>query len=159
MTEDLIYARNGQVHICIASGYDREHTECTLDEAREYAQQLADSIAECERQAEAIRAACADGHDWGSGLNGYRPWPDTKVTSYYCSREGCDAWKAEPGWVEFAGRLHIEPVTGRQIDCYGPGCENCAHEKVGKAMRQMLAAARESLTSHLGVALGGPKEN
>lgn len=150
MTDQPIYAEHGRVHIMIGEGYEREHETCTPNEAREYAQQIIAAADECDRQAEAIRAACVDGHDWGSGVNMVRDWTKhSPVTMRRCNRDGCDASETLDGWAHFAGRLHIDPYTGRRVDCYGPGCENCADEKVGKAIRAMWANASKALAEAL----------
>lgn len=144
---DQIYARDGQVHIRIANGYDFDHETCTPNEAREYAQQILVAVAECEQQAEAIRAACADGHDWGSASNG---WRGSKAVSIrWCKRPGCQDSELLDGWAHFAGRLHIDPMTRRQLDCYGPGCENCDAEALGRAMRTVLKTAYDKIAAHL----------
>lgn len=144
---DQIYARDGQVHIRIATGYDFDHETCTPSEAREYAEQILAAVAECEQQAEAIRAACADGHDWGSESNGWRG--GKAVSIRWCKRAGCLESEVLDGWAHFAGRLHIEPITGQQLDCYGPGCEHCGVEGLYRALRTTLNDAYDRLVAHL----------
>lgn len=147
MSEE-VYANDGRVHIMIADGYEREHEVCTPAEARDYAAQIIAAADECDAQAETIRAACADGHQWGSGMNCYRDWQTRDpVTVRYCDRLGCDGREELDGWAHFAGRLHVEPYTGRQLDCYGPGCENCDTAAAGIALRQMLAKASVRLVT------------
>jgi hypothetical protein len=110
-----------------------------VDEARAMLAELTAAIAEAEQQAIRIAAACADGHDWGEPYNAWHFWPDTKVCVRYCRRDGCHEREELPGWVEFAGQLHHDPVTGRRIECTGPGCDACEMRKLGGEMRRIFA--------------------
>lgn len=151
-----IEAQYGWVEVSIGSSHeDIEPERYTPAEARELAARILTEADKCEAQKAAIEAACADGHDWSSGYNGYQPWPDRKVVSFHCKREGCNGRKVEEGWIEFAGQLHIR--FGRQVDCLGPGCEYCYEEQVGKAIHQVIAdGVKELEATVFGYALGGP---
>lgn len=98
MSDEHIEARNGFVEICIGGGYEREPENYTIAEAREFAARITAEADKCDAQRQAIESACADGHLWDEGTNGYMPWPDRKITSYWCEREGCDGRKVEEGW-------------------------------------------------------------
>lgn len=125
-----------------------EDIACSPVGARDLAARILAAADQAEANVRAIEAACADGHEWGSYLNGWRSWPDTKVTVRYCKREGCEGRIEEPGWVQFAGRLHFEPTSGRyaqQVACYGPGCERCDDEKLGAALRGILLGGMSAM--------------
>ncbi len=139
---ETIEAVNGKVRIDIGDGYEREPFDYTPAQAREFAARIASEADKCDVQRQAIEAACAGGHDWGVGCNGYLQWP-RKVSFYSCQREGCDGRKTEDGWMEFAGRLHVR--MGQRVDCYGPGCDRCAEEAIGKAVRESFAATTKRL--------------
>jgi hypothetical protein len=142
-----VQVENG--HIRISFGDEPE--QLTIDEASQLIADLGAAVAECERQQEQIRAACAGGHVWGSGYNAVKLGDGAKVVVQWCTRDGCQGRRELPGWMEFAPQLHIELYTGRQLDCYGPGCENCAAEAVGKAVRKMFAKIGPALDGLLKV--------
>lgn len=151
MGEATIEAVNGMVRIDIGAGWEREADDYTPAEAREFAAQIIAEAEKCEAQRTAIELACADGHAWGSGCNAHDGLSRNprKVTCYRCQREGCDARKMEPGWIQFAGQLHIR--HGRQVDCFGPGCEYCDEENIGKLIHGVIVSGYEELTAEMDV--------
>lgn len=142
MDDRTFWANNGRV---VRPDDEGGEIEYNVDEAREILAELTAAIAEAEQQTAAIATACTDGHDWGELYNGWRFWPNTKVCIRYCRREGCDGREERPGWIEFAGRLHFDPVSGRRIECYGPGCDTCEMAKTGVEIRRILTAGMAAL--------------
>jgi hypothetical protein len=143
---DEPWARVERGWVVIGTDCDcRDADTMTPEAARTHAAWLLAAADECDRQREAILAACADGHDWGELHNGWNHWPDTKVCTHYCRREGCDGREELPGWVQFAGRLHFDPVSGHRVECYGPGCDPCDMEKLGTVLRGALSDAMAEL--------------
>lgn len=136
-------------HGRIFDGHGDDEREYDPTGAREHAAKLIAAAVECERQQELIRAACAGGHLWGAGMNGVKLGDGAKVTVQHCERDGCGGYQELPGWIEFAEQLHICPHTGRQLSCYGPGCDYCAAARLGEAIRDMLADAYARLVGEL----------
>lgn len=121
----------------------------SIDEAREMLAELTAAIADAEQQTAAIVAACADGHDWGSGWNATSA--GRKVVVESCKRDGCDGRRELDGWMQFAGQLHVD-VMGRQLSCYGPGCDHCDSVKLSKVLNGVLSDAMRQMESSLGTA-------
>lgn len=124
-----ITAKNGKV---IMTG-DEFDDELPPSEARNYAQRIRAAADEAEAQLATIAQACADGHQWGEGTNGWRK--DPKTTNYWCTREGCEGHKEEPGWLPFPPKQHHVAFSTTSRDCTGPGCHYCAEEADAAHMR------------------------
>lgn len=127
----------------IIDGHGDDEREYDPTEARQHAAELIAAADECERQQRDTEAACKrEGHDWGPWLNGYSPW---RNHARRCQR-GCRfGYEQEPGWMPFAGLHHTDPVFGGMLECCGPGCEHCATMRLGSAIRELFADARERL--------------
>lgn len=148
MDDETPWARVERGWVVIGDNCECRDAETMSPEtARTCAAELLAAADECDQRRAEIVAACADGHDWGEFYNAWDFWPDTKVKvcTRYCRREGCDGREELPGWIEFAGRLHFDPVTGRRVECYGPGCDPCEMAKTGAEFRRILTAGMAAL--------------
>lgn len=108
------------------------------DAAREHAAALLLAADEAEQQAAVLAALCDQGHDWGPYYNAF-----DHHTVRRCRRARCIEAEQHPGWMPFAGRWHpgmVHPYIP-QVDCTGPGCDRCADEALGQAMRGIFRAA------------------
>jgi hypothetical protein len=109
---------------------DGDYEWSDLDDCRAHARELLLACDEAEIQRVAIAAACADGHDWGGGIN--CQCNGVKYTFSICLRDGCEADMREDGWLPFEPKTHDGYVDWEHkpvvVECTGPGCDACMYE-------------------------------
>jgi hypothetical protein len=156
MTEQpQAYAKHGKILITV--GYasrdgDLDAEEFTPEAASKLTVAISVAIRDARDQLRAIEEACANGHQWGDGWN--TTHLAEKITTYACTREGCDGRRIDPGWLPFEPKQHIIPGYRHLVDCTGPGCHHCDEESFADAFHRCLASATKKLNEEFLPLLG-----